>query len=102
MRRAILVWALFLTVLGLACSSQLSKSASPRSGDSDLPEYIGEATMKADRTIVLYLRAESADGAVGHGTITYAPDDPRYEGLLRHIGGLEPGQKKPVRPWPDE
>ena len=102
MRRAILVWALFLPVFGLACSSQLSKSHSPRSGDSDLPEYIGEATMKPDRTIVLYLRAESAGGAVGLGMVTYAPDDPEYEDVLRHIGGLEPGQKKPVRPWPDE
>ena len=102
MSRAILVWVLFPTVLALACSNQLSRPESQLSGDSDLPEYIGEATMEADRTIVLYLRAESAGGAVGHGMVTYAPGDPEYEDVLRHIGGLEPGQKKPVRPWPDE
>ena len=64
-------------------------------------ESIGVATMDADRKIALRLRAETDDGAVGEGYFTYAPDDKDYESVLRHIGGLEPGESKPVPPWPD-
>src|SRR5262249_36562973 len=37
----------------------------------------------------------------GHGRITYAPSDPKYQETLRHIGGIRPGEQKPVPPWPD-
>lgn len=63
---------------------------------------IGVATMRADRTIVLRLRAESEDGATGEGHFTYAPGDKDYGAVLRHLGGLEPGHSKAVPPWPDE
>lgn len=63
---------------------------------------IGVATMQDDRTIVLRLRAETEDGATGEGYFTYAPDDENYESVLGHVGGLEPGQSKPVPPWPDD
>jgi hypothetical protein len=62
---------------------------------------IGMATMNADRTIALRLRAETADGAEGDGYFTYSPADTEYESVLRHIGGLEPGESKPVPPWPE-
>ena len=64
-------------------------------------DTIGVATMDADRNIALRLRAETDDGAVGEGYFTYAPTDKDYESVLRHIGGLEPGESKPVPPWPD-
>lgn len=64
-------------------------------------EYIGMATMEDDGTLVLDLRAEEDGGLVGHGRVTYAPDDPHYQEVLDHLGGLEPGQEKPVRPWED-
>lgn len=63
-----------------------------------LPEYIGDATMTEDGTIILNLRAEG-DGIVGHGQFTYTPDQPEYKDVLDHIGGIKPGERKPVRPW---
>jgi hypothetical protein len=63
---------------------------------------IGVATMQEDRTIALRLRAESDDGATGEGYFTYAPGDPDYDAVRQHVGGLEPGQSKPVPPWADE
>jgi hypothetical protein len=62
---------------------------------------IGVASMNADRTIALRLRAETDDGAEGDGYFTYSPADTEYESVLRHIGGLEPGESKPVPPWPE-
>jgi len=62
---------------------------------------IGVATMSADGTIGLRLRAETADGAEGEGYFTYSPADTDYESVLGHIGGLQPGESKPVPPWPE-
>ena len=67
----------------------------------DADAAIGRATMDADGTLVLRLRAESDDGAVGEALLTYAPTDPDYEAVLRHVGGVRPGEDKPVPPWPD-
>jgi hypothetical protein len=61
---------------------------------------IGTAHMLDDGTVVLDLRAEGG-GAVGHGRLTYPPSHPQYAEILRHLGGLAPGEKKPVAPWPD-
>ncbi len=66
------------------------------------PTSIGQATMKEDRTIVLQLRAEAGDGTVGDALFTYSPTDKDYKMVLDHLGGLEPGQEKPVPPWPEK
>lgn len=64
-------------------------------------EPIGSAKMLADRTIVLNLRAETG-GAIGHAEFRYKKDDPKYAEILRHIGGLEPGEEKIVLPFPEK
>lgn len=61
---------------------------------------IGEATMREDGTIVLRLRAETGDGGVGDGFFTYRPTDERYASIFAHIGGIKPGESKPVPPFP--
>lgn len=63
------------------------------------PRSIGVATMLPDGTIVLDLRAEGAGGTVGHGRLTYPPDHRDHASVLRHLGGLRPGEVKPVPPW---
>ncbi len=63
---------------------------------------IGSATMKEDGTIVLQLRAEGPGGMIGDALITYKPDDPKYKETLEHLGGLKPGEEKPVPPWPEK
>lgn len=60
---------------------------------------IGTATMKADGTIILMLRAEGP-GAIGDAMITYPPSHKDYKDVLQHLGGLKPGESKPVPPWP--
>lgn len=61
-------------------------------------ESIGSATMKPDGTLVLRLRA--TDGKrIGEGLFEYPPSHPQYKSVLEHLGGLAPGQEKPVPPW---
>lgn len=62
---------------------------------------IGSATMRPDGTIVLQLRAQTGP-TIGDAQFTYPPDHPQYHEILEHVGGLEPGESKPVPPWPDE
>ena len=69
----------------------------------DEPQSIGQATMLEDRTIVLLLRAEDpATGTLGDARFEYPPTHPDYDGLLAHLGGIEPGQDKPVPLWPSD
>ncbi len=63
--------------------------------------YIGMATMSSDGTVVLDLRADGAGGISGIGRLVYPPSHPQYREVLAHIGGLKPGEKKPVPPWPE-
>jgi hypothetical protein len=59
------------------------------------------ATKAPGGAITLYLRAELSGGGHGYGVLVYSPRDPRYREILRRLGGLHPGEWKPVRPWPD-
>jgi hypothetical protein len=62
---------------------------------------IGSARMEEDGTIVMRLRAEDpVRGAVGDALFRYSPQHPSYSMILRHLGGLEKGETKPVPPWP--
>jgi hypothetical protein len=63
------------------------------------PASIGTARMASDGTIILDLVAR--DGAtVGQGRLTYPPGHPDHAMILRHLGGLRPGETKPVPPFP--
>ncbi|MEP6831563.1 MAG: hypothetical protein ABI963_14570 [Rhizomicrobium sp.] len=64
-----------------------------------LPASIGVATMGSNGTISLRLRAQGLSGVFGESVIVYRRDNPQYNEVLRHIGGLKPGQTKPVAPW---
>jgi tetratricopeptide (TPR) repeat protein len=61
-------------------------------------QTIGAATMDADGTIRLELRAADA-GMIGHAGVSYAPTDPKYKDTLMHLGPLKPGGSKLVAPW---
>jgi hypothetical protein len=63
--------------------------------------YIGVATMLPDGIIHIELHLSISGGGVADGFKDYQPDDPYYQEVLDHIGGLKPGESKPVRPWPD-
>lgn len=65
------------------------------------PIYIGECVMEDDGTLVMRLRATGPGGMIGTGTLTYKPDHPNYAEVLQHIGPIQPGENKPVLPFPD-
>lgn len=69
---------------------------SPRESES-----IGVATMQADGTLVLQLRATGPGGLRGDARFTYPTHHAEYRAVLEHIGPIEPGQQKPVPPWED-
>lgn len=66
-----------------------------------LPASIGAARMLDDGTLVLDLRAEDASGRRGDARRVYTKDHPRYRAVLDHLGGMKPGETKPVPPWPE-
>lgn len=80
---------------GFLLAAMLLLAAAP------LPASIGVATMTPDGTITLRLRAEGEGGTIGEGNLTYKRGNPQYEEVLHHIGGLKPGETKPVPPWKD-
>ena len=86
-RRAVL--AVTLVLPGAAVGQQAAPPGPP----------IGTARMLADGTILLDLVARG-NGASGDARLTYPPGDPQYQAILRHLGGLQPGEIKPVRPFP--
>jgi hypothetical protein len=88
------------TVVSLAALACIILVANPAGSKAELA-YIGSATMSADGTITLHLDRTS-DGHFLNGTFTYKVDDPDYQKTLAHIGGLKPGETKPVKPWPDQ
>lgn len=56
---------------------------------------IGSVKMNADGTLVLDLRHPWAHREI-------PPGHPEHDGLVAHVGGLRPGEEKPVPPWPDD
>jgi hypothetical protein len=66
---------------------------------TDTRSSIGEATMKDDGTIILDLRAEGENGEIGIGRLEYPPAHPQYDYIMKHIGGIKPGESKPVPPF---
>lgn len=60
---------------------------------------IGSATMNSDGAIVARLRAEGPRGAVGDAVVVVKPGQPGYDEWLTHLGGLQPGEEKPVPAW---
>ena len=62
--------------------------------------YFGTAAMLDDGTVALHLRLTS-DGKPVSDTLTYRVGDRAYDNVLRHLGGLRPGERKQFRPWKD-
>jgi hypothetical protein len=61
---------------------------------------IGTATKDEDGTIHLHLRARGP--VAGETTITYGPKDPQYKEINNHLGGINAGETKQVKPWSDQ
>lgn len=62
---------------------------------------IGTATLQQDGTLILRLRAQGPGGQAGESVLRYPPGHPERDMLIRHVGGLAPGQSKPFPPLVD-
>ena len=82
----------------VACASRNEPGPVPGKAQ----ESIGVATMAADGTITMKLRAAGPGGVSGEGLFTYRPQDPDYDRVLKHLGAMRPGDIVPVKPFPDE
>jgi len=94
-----MVKAALLLSLPLVALDSPAFSAEPAPRCQDVAS-IGVATMAADGTITLRITS-LPPGPVAHGNFTYAPSHAQYEEIKRHIGGITPGEQKPVPPWCD-
>ena len=63
------------------------------------PAEIGSAYMTEDGTLEMSLRAVAADGTIGEAMLVIAPADPRYASMVKHLGGIKPGEGKSVPPF---
>jgi hypothetical protein len=61
-------------------------------------ESIGTARMAADGTITLHLQSLWPDPSADTD-LSYALDDPQYDEIKQHLGGIKPGESKPIPPW---
>jgi hypothetical protein len=71
--------------------------AIPPQQDCRGPGSIGTALMSPDGTITLNIR--SAPGAPLDGVAAVKRGDPKYNRILSHLGGMNPGERKPVPPF---
>jgi hypothetical protein len=96
-----------ITVLLAAIGGMASVSAwaQPPTPPASAYASIGTARMWSDRTIELDLGPAdglggvNSKGELGYGRLQIAPHSPHYQELLEHLGGLRPGEVKPVPPW---
>jgi hypothetical protein len=61
---------------------------------------IGVATMLADGTILVGVPGPEP-GSRARAVLMVEPGDTNYQSIIDHVGGLKPGETKPIPPWPD-
>jgi hypothetical protein len=96
-------WTRLSTALSIAFfATPLTGAIAAADGDSmPIPcediDTVGMAKMSADGTIALRIRSLWYQ-PLGEHYFVYAPGDPHYDAIKRHLGGIAPGQTKPVPP----
>jgi len=102
---------LLLALVGVACqgrAQQPTAAPAPATSNKEMvmtevdTRPIGTATLNADGSLSLQLRAEGGGGMMGDAFFTYRPGDAMYQKVLDHVGGLKAGESKPVPPFPEK
>lgn len=88
-----LIGAVLLILLGVGCASGEHRM-------SEKPN-VGYAEISPDGVLTLHLIGTGGGGEIAHAVKTYKPGDPYYDEVKKHIGTIQPGEKKAVPPWPD-
>jgi hypothetical protein len=90
----------FLVLIMLCVASASTAQEVRQSNARPSMLYFGTAAMLDDGTLALHLRLTS-DGKSVNDTLIYKVSDRAYDNVLRHLGGLRPGERKQFRPWND-
>jgi hypothetical protein len=69
--------------------------------DKTKVQSIGEAWLEKDGGITLSLRSDAYGDPIS-AMFTYKTNDREYAKILKHLGGLKPGEVKDVPPFPDK
>lgn len=64
------------------------------------PENVGSAYMQPDGTLEMSLRTETEDGTIGEALLVIPKGDPRYADMVKHLGGIGPGEGRTIPPFP--
>jgi hypothetical protein len=96
MNRKLLV-IIMLCIAGASAAQDVKPSA--QDARASMP-YLGTAAMSDDGTLSLHLRLTS-DGKPVEDTLIYKVTDRAYDNVVRHLGGINPGETKQFRPWKD-
>ena len=88
--------ALLLPLIGCATQGRSSKDSIKQ------PDSIGVAWLEPDRTLVMQLRAESKDKALGDALLRYKPDDPQYHRMLDQIRAVDLAAIRQLESGPEE
>jgi hypothetical protein len=96
-----MLFAIMTAAQGISLALSAGIAAAAISGQPipcDDIDSVGRAKMSADGTITLQLRSLWPN-PIAETQLVYAPDDPQYEEIKHHLGGLNPGESKPVPPF---
>jgi hypothetical protein len=88
------LFALFLAFSGAALAEENSAPA-------PTPASVGVATMLQNGTILVGVPGPDGDSRA-QAVLTVEPGDSTYQPIIDHVGGLKPGETKPIPPWPDQ
>lgn len=62
---------------------------------------VGIATMLQNGTILVGVSGPDS-GSRAQAVLMVEPGDSNYQLIIDHLGGLKPGETKPIPPWPDQ
>ena len=89
----------FASLLAASCPRPAAAvDGSSRPIPCDDIDSVGRAKMSADGTITLQLRSLWPN-PIAESQLVYAPGDPQYDEIKHHLGGIAPGETKPVPPF---
>lgn len=67
---------------------------------AEAPKSVGNAYMKDDGTLEMTFRTIGPGGIIGEAYKVLAPDDPQYAAMVKHLGGIGPGEGRAIPPFP--
>jgi hypothetical protein len=88
---------LLALLLAVSFASPLIATDADDKAKCEAVASIGLATLTPDGVITLQIRS-LPPGPIAEGLIRYAPGDAKYVAIKQHLGGIAPGETKPVRP----